>query len=140
MSNYDSLWTTPKTDWVKTDYFTATDCTRISSNLIFLYYLGKSLFGDFDLVANLSSTWHDSDFIYADDINGIEANFDVINQHTMNKNYGKSPHYHANGSFIDYVELNRLESAMLDLYEELTNYSGDRRMFVWNFGVPEGME
>lgn len=36
---------------------------------------------------------------------------------------------------MDYTELNRLESAILDLYDKLTNQYESRRMFQWNFGI-----
>jgi hypothetical protein len=39
---------------------------------------------------------------------------------------------------MDFEELNRLESAILDLYNRLTNQSEGRRMLTWSFGTKEG--
>jgi hypothetical protein len=39
---------------------------------------------------------------------------------------------------MDFAELNRLERAILDLYDRLTNESEGRRMFTWNFGMRGG--
>ena len=52
--------------------------------------------------------------------------------------YGVTPSYIANGLTMDFIELNRLEGAMLDLYDRLTNESEGRRMFIWNFGMKGG--
>ena len=46
--------------------------------------------------------------------------------------------YVDNGRTMDFTELNRLESAMLDLYDRLSNESEGRRMFTWNFGMKGG--
>jgi hypothetical protein len=40
---------------------------------------------------------------------------------------------------MDYVELNRLESAILDLYNRLNNQADGRRNFTWNFGMKGGI-
>ena len=37
-----------------------------------------------------------------------------------------------------FAELNRLEGAILDLYDKLTNEMYGRRMFTWNFGMKGG--
>lgn len=39
---------------------------------------------------------------------------------------------------MDFRELNRLEGAILDLYDRLTNEFEGRRMFKWNFGMKGG--
>ena len=78
------------------------------------------------------------DFVYADEINQIEDNFKRIAQFTFNRNYGSCPVYHDNDSFIDFRELNRLESAILDMYDRLTNQYNGRRTFTWAFGTKGG--
>ena len=42
------------------------------------------------------------------------------------------------GNTMDFAELHRLASAILDLYDRLTNESEGRRMFTWNFGMRGG--
>ena len=46
--------------------------------------------------------------------------------------------YHDNDSFIDFRELNRLESAILDMYDRLNNQYNGRRTFTWAFGTKGG--
>ena len=79
-----------------------------------------------------------SQYPYADEINNLESNLNTINSHTINRPYGSSPVYYDNAAFVNFDELNRLESAILDLYNRLTNQSEGRRMFTWNFGMKGG--
>ena len=45
---------------------------------------------------------------------------------------------HIYGNVMDFYELNRLEGAILDLYDRLPNEFEGRRMFTWNFGMKGG--
>ena len=139
-------WTTPKTDWhggldaeglYEGDRFNATDFNRIKNNLAYLRELAITLYEEFSIVS-LGNDRTPADYFYADEINQLEANLVTINQNTINRSYGTAPTYVENGNTMDYTELNRLESAMLDLYNRLTNQSEGRRMFTWNFGMKGG--
>ena len=79
------------------------------------------------------------EYFYADEIMDLEQNLITIVENTKKKSYGTSPTYVANGLIMDYAELNRLESAILDLYDKLTNQSEGRRCFIWNFGKRGGI-
>ena len=81
----------------------------------------------------------EKDYFYADEINQLEANLNTINNNTLKLSYGTAPTYVENGNTMDFSELNRLEGAILDLYDKLTNQSEGRRMFQWNFGIKEGL-
>lgn len=139
-------WQTPKTDWygeevdgVYTgDRFNATDYNRIKNNLIFLRELAITMYEPFTIetVSNDKTT---ADFFYAEEINTMERNLDTINTNTINRDYGSRVTYIGNGNTPVYTELNRLESAILDLYDRLTNQSEGRRMFEWNFGMKGGI-
>lgn len=140
-------WKTPKTDWFGTtnsdgvydgDRFNAEDFNRIKNNLEYLRELSVKLYKTFDIVS-LGQDRIYSDYFYADEINQIEENLNIINSKTLNRNYGSSPIYFENGHTMDFTELNRLESAILDLYERLTNELEGRRMFTWNFGMKGGL-
>lgn len=139
-------WTTPKTDWhggldaeglYEGDRFNATDFNRIKNNLAYLRDLAITLYEEFSIVS-LGNDRTPADYFYADEINQLEANLVTINQNTLKKSYGTAPTYVENGNTMDYTELNRLESATLDLYNRLTNQSEGRRMFTWNFGMKGG--
>lgn len=140
-------WTTPKTNWNGDsaadgtyigDRFNAVDFNRIKNNLDYLRELAIKMYDEFDIQA-LGSDRTPADYFYADEINQLEENLNTINWNTLRRSYGTAPIYVDNGNTMDFVELNRLESAMLDLYDRLTNQSEGRRMFQWNFGIKEGL-
>lgn len=138
-------WTTPKTDWygitvdgVYTgDRFNATDFNRIKNNLAYLRDLAVTMYGDF-AISPVSADKTTADYFYAEEINKMEQNLVTINSKTLKQAYGTAPTYSDNGKTMDYTELNRLEGAILDLYDKLTNQSNGRRMFEFNFGIKGG--
>lgn len=136
-------WETPKTNWQGYvdnngnyigDRFNAGDFNRIKNNLEYLRDLAIKLYDSFSIVS-LGADKTPADYFYADEINALEENLDTINKNTLNMSYGTSPVYNDNGNTMDFIELNRLEGAILDLYDKLTNKSNGRRMFTWNFGM-----
>lgn len=140
------MWTTPKVDWSGEtidgaylgDRFNAADFNRIKNNLEHLRELAVQMYKDFT-IQSLGGDRTPRDYFYADEINRLEENLATINRNTMNRSYGDSPIYTDNGNTMDFTELNRLEGAILDLYDRLKNQSEGRRMFAWNFGIKEGL-
>lgn len=139
-------WETPKTDWYgaevdgsyKGDRFNASDYNRIKNNLIYLRDLAITMYKEFS-ISTIGNDKTTADFFYADEINLMEDNLETINKNTLNRSYGTKVTFVANGNTPVYTELNRLESAILDLYDRLTNQSEGRRMFEWNFGMKGGL-
>lgn len=139
-------WQTPKTDWYGEviegvyvgDRFNAVDYNRIKNNLIYLRDLAITVYESFNIetVSNDKTT---ADFFYADEINAMERNLDTINNNTLKRNYGTRVTFSANGNTPVYTELNRLESAILDLYDRLNNQSEGRRTLTFNFGMKGGL-
>ncbi len=141
------MWQTPKTNWYGAvdangvysgDRFNAVDFNRIKNNLQYVRDLAITLYKEFDIVS-LGDDRTEKDYFYADEINQLEANLNTINNNTLKLSYGTAPTYVENGNTMDFAELNRLEGAILDLYDKLTNQSEGRRMFQWNFGIKEGL-
>jgi len=139
-------WTTPKTDWhgstdadgVYTgDRFNAEDFNRIKNNLQYLRDMAIKLYKEFT-ITSLGDDRSQGDYFYADEINQLETNLSTINANTLNRSYGTAPTYMDNGNTMDYKELNRLEGAILSLYDNITNALSGRRMFTWNFGMRGG--
>lgn len=139
-------WSTPKTDWFGStdadgvytgDRFNASDFNRIKNNLEHLHMMAIDLYEAF-AIHMLGLDRAPVDYFYADEINKLEQNLELINAHTFKRNYGKPLTYYDNGNTMDFAELNRLESATLDLYDKLTNQFNGRRMFTWNFGMKGG--
>lgn len=140
------MWQTPKTDWHGTvdteghyigDRFNAVDFNRIKNNLDYLREMAIKLYKEFSIVS-LGADRTPQDYFYADEINQLEANLNTINANTFKVSYGSTPTYVDNGNTMDFAELNRLESATLDLYDKLKNQTDGRRMFTWNFGMKGG--
>ena len=140
-------WSTPKTNWwgrvneegvYSGDRFNAEDFNRIKNNLDYLRNLAIKMYEEFSLVS-LGQDRVAGDYFYADEINQLEENLDTLNENTLQRNYGSAPVYFENGNTMDFTELNRLESAILDLYDRLNNQSEGRRMFTWNFGMKGGL-
>lgn len=139
-------WSTPKTDWNGEtvdgvyigDRFNAVDFNRIKNNLEYLRELAIKMYEEFS-IQSLGSDRTPKDFFYADEINALEDNLKTINNNSLKRSYGNVPVYVDNGNTMDFKELNRLESAILDLYEKLTNEYEGRRMFAWNFGMKGGL-
>lgn len=139
-------WSTPKTDWNGEtvdgvyigDRFNAVDFNRIKNNLEYLRELAIKMYEEFS-IQSLGSDRTPKDFFYADEINALEDNLKTINNNSLKRSYGNVPVYVDNGNTMDFKELNRLESAILDLYEKLTNEYEGRRMLTWNFGMKGGL-
>ena len=138
-------WQTPKTDWhgstnsegVYTgDRFNASDFNRIKNNLTFLRDMAIKLYKEFSLVS-LGDDRVPGDYFYADEINAMEVNLVTINTNSLKRSYGTAPTYTANGNTMDFKELNRLEGAMLDLYNRLLNQFSGRRTLQFSFGAKE---
>lgn len=140
------MWETPKTDWhyeldseglYVGDRFNATDFNRIKNNLEYLRELAIKMYDDFTIYA-LGTDRTPNDYFYADEINQLEENLNTVNQKSIKGAYGNAPSYTANGNIMDFTELNRLEGAIFDLYDKLSNQNDGRRTFTWNFGMKGG--
>ena len=117
-------WITPKTDWSAIDSvdnrFDATDYNRIKNNLDYLVEQAESLkfhVAAEDMGADKS---YSSPGFYADEFNLFGTNLAAINAGTYDLNIGAAVTYYANGKFIGYADLNRIESACLLLHNALT--------------------
>lgn len=139
------MWTTPKTDWYgvfedgvyKGDRFNAVDFNRIKNNLEHLRDLAQTMYEEFS-IHSLGQDRTPKVFFQLIDFIGVEEILVTITSNTIKRSYGSAPVYADNGNTMDFEELNRLESAILDLYNRLTNQSEGRRMLTWNFGAKEG--
>jgi hypothetical protein len=142
----DVAWVTPKTDWhggttngvYSGDYFNASDFNRIKNNLEHLREMSVKMYDEYS-IGVLGSDRNVGDYFYADEINTLEQNLTTINDHTLKRSYGVAPIFTENGNTVDYTELNRIETASLDLYNTLMNQHDGRRMLTWNFGMKEGL-
>lgn len=138
-------WTTPKTDWSATsvdgvytgDYFDVYDFNRLVGNLQVLTGLAEQLFM-MTFSGNLPDEKARNEYPYASDLNAIENRLHEINDQTIALSIGQKRTFTNNGVFINAAELNRIESAMLRLYEPLLDMVGGRRMLSFRLGTLAG--
>lgn len=108
---------TPKTNWIKTDRFNINDYNRIKNNLNYLGIIGNDLFSAFSLndmgadKTEYIKYWKPSEF------NLFEENLDIIVRNFPKYDAGVRKTFFENAPFIDYKELNRIESAILYFYK-----------------------
>jgi len=125
-------WQTPKTTWQPTDYINYEDYNRIQSNL-------KHIADEFRLLIQSYTQQDEDDLPYSEKWNIAENNLEQINQLTYDFSIGEKKQFRANAKYIDYLELNRLESAIakihyvyinqLELSRHLSFRLGNTRMF-----------
>lgn len=139
-------WETPKTDWYgytdpdgtyTGDRFNATDFNRIKNNIAHLREMAIGLHKGFSIVS-LGGDRTVRDYFYADEINQLEENLNTVNMSTLRIDYGGIPEFEPNGYTMGFSDLNRLEGAILDLYNRFLNEYAGRRTFTWNFGMKGG--
>lgn len=130
------MWQQPKINWAAEDSVGCDDYNRIKGNLIFLRDFASTLYTDFEL-EEMGEDKGEEDYPYADEFNLIEENLHAIINSTWGADYGESTKFYENGAFIDFNELNRIESATLDLYNQLTNQYEGRRMLTFMLGKRE---
>ena len=120
-------WITPKTNWVSTDWFNASDYNRIRGNILFLSDLCSQLFAT-KFSTSIGSAKSVTDRIYADEFNSLEVRLREINAYSVHvKEYDTAKIFYDNGKGIDSDELNRIESVALGLYTALNFVSGGRK-------------
>lgn len=130
-----SIWHTPKTDWKPTDRFNFVDYNRIKNNLLWLYDKVTELYSSFEIedmgedITDYLSYWKVQYF------NAWEKNLDIINNHMFTKNYGTAQRFFENGPFIQWTELNRIESAILNMRSILDSQESGLGRFSFRLGT-----
>jgi hypothetical protein len=110
---------TPKTDWAPTDFINYSDYNRIVNNL---YELKDLALAVLNVRAGFITMRTIDSFLAIPTnkmYNNIEYNLSVLNSVTYKFNIGKSVVFQTNSKYIDYTELNRIESAILKIYKTL---------------------
>lgn len=132
-------WKTPKTYWKNTDRFNIVDFNRIKNNLRFLHQKACKLYRNFDIenmgdeVTSYESYWNVAFF------NAFETNVDVINNTIYTKDYGISQSFFENGPFIKWDELNRIESACLEMKDILDRQESGLQRLSFRLGGMKGV-
>ena len=148
------VWITPKTDWSAQysdtglfvgDFFNVTDYNRIKNNLLYLRELATQLIygvpeivvGEDKHLPNNADPDFDNDNFFADEFNLIEDALETLDEAIGWVDFGEKQTFYDNGRFIDAEELNRIESASLELYDLLTNSIAGKHRLAFRLGTRE---
>ena len=91
------------------------DYNRIKNNLTYLYELAQEVYKQFSIVDMGADIEDYTGWFTAASFNNFESNLDTINKNIFTKDYGVSQRFFDNGQFIKWDELNRIESATLQM-------------------------
>lgn len=129
-----SEWVNPKVNWAETDHFNISDYNRIKNNLSYLKERANSIIRPFSIedmgddLTEYTSYWDVNVF------NSFENNLNIVNENAYKRDYGIRQTFYENGVFIKYDELNRIESAMLDIYSWMERQSQAQRRVPFVLG------
>lgn len=129
-------WITPKTNWTPMSYFNIGDYNRIKGNLEHLNSMVNQVYPNMS-IAPMGANKTYSDYIYADEFNLFETNLVLMRNWIVNLGIGNAVIYSDNAPTPNYDELNRIESAMLKMYENLYGeiYGRPMMQFTLNGGL-----
>lgn len=132
-------WIEPKTNWTAKDFFNAEDYNRIIGNIKYLQDFSLKMFKEF-IAADLGEDKNYESFIYAREINNIENNLDALNSATYRLSIGSKTIYSDNGNTPLFGEFNRLETAMLKLYDMMVAHYGSLNRLSITLGGQKGFK
>ena len=131
-------WIEPKTDWVASDFVNSEDYNRIIGNISYLKAKLDALFLSIRKLT-LSEEKAVKSLIYAREINSIEQSLETLNIDTYNFDIGETKEYLPNTRTIDFVELNRIESAIFMLYKQMENHKHNLTRLAFTLGNQKGI-
>lgn len=132
-------WIEPKTDWAENDYFNASDYNRIIGNIA---YLKAYLDGLFASLTNVSLGEEKTylSLIYAREMNDIEQALEKLNSETYRFDIGETQTYRANKPTPLWSEFNRIESAILLLYNTMIVHKKNLPRLAFTLGGQKGVK
>lgn len=131
-------WQEPRV-WAADDRFNISDYNRIKGNLEYLHEKAEELYHTFQ-ISNMGSDKADySAYFYASEFNTFEQNIDTINQNIFSQDFGVRQTFYDNGSFIQWEELNRIEAAILSMYQLLERQETVLRRLSFRLGNMKGV-
>lgn len=120
-------WNKPKTNWVATDKIDSHDYNRIAGNL---EYMAEKL----NIIVEQSQLQGYDSLPYFDKWNLAENNLEIINKLSYDFSIGSKKQFKTGDNYIDYKELNRLESAILRIHNVYMNQQELARHFAFTLG------
>lgn len=135
-------WIEPKTDWDITDYFNINDYGRIVNNIAYLKEYAKTILLNLENVEFSENIVNDktySSMIYASEINAIEDKLEELNLKTYAINIGEKKTYYPNEKTMNYDDLNRIETACLNIFKTISSHINEIQRFPFTLGGQKGI-
>ena len=135
-------WIEPKTDWDITDYFNINDYGRIVNNIAYLKEYAKTILLNLENVEFSENIVNDktySSMIYASEINAIEDKLEELNLKTYAINIGEKKTYYPNKKTMNYDDLNRIETACLNIFKTISSHINEIQRFPFTLGGQKGI-
>ena len=135
-------WIEPKTDWDITDYFNIDDYGRIVNNIAYLKEYAKTILLNLENVEFSENIVNDktySSMIYASEINAIEDKLEELNLKTYAINIGEKKTYYPNEKTMNYDDLNRIETACLNIFKTISSHINEIQRFPFTLGGQKGI-
>jgi hypothetical protein len=133
-------WIEPKTNWNAQDFFNINDYNRIINNVHCLKVLAVEILEGHNTPSNEIVEKNYTSMIYASEINAIENDIDAFNETTYRLGIGDKKTYYPNEKTMDYIELNRIESACLILYNTLVAHKTALPSLEFTLGGQKGID
>lgn len=127
-----------KNEWRYTDYFQHTDYNRIAGNINYLKAYLDTLFAELTNTSTIEEKTAKS-LIYAREINAIETALETLNLETYKFDIGETKEYMANTRTLNFEDLNRIESAIFMLAEQMTNHKENLSRLAFRLGGQKGI-
>lgn len=125
------MWKIPKTNWKASDFFNIEDYNRIKGNLVELSGMLSAIWPSVTLEdMGADKSYQDYSF-YADEINRFERNLSRLRDGSIAIDIGAEKSFRDNQPFIDWMELNRIESACLTLYGNMKGGAEGRKLLAF---------
>ena len=135
-------WIEPKTDWDITDYFNIDDYGRIVNNIAYLKEYAKTILLNLENVEFSENIVNDktySSMIYASEINAIEDKLEELNLKTYAINIGEKKTYYPNEKTMNYDDLNRIETACLNIFKTISSHINEIQRLPFTLGGQKGI-
>lgn len=135
-------WIEPKTDWDITDYFNIDDYGRIVNNIAYLKEYVKTILLNLENVEFSENIVNDktySSMIYASEINAIEDKLEELNLKTYAINIGEKKTYYPNEKTMNYDDLNRIETACLNIFKTISSHINEIQRLPFTLGGQKGI-
>lgn len=133
-------WITPKTDWTAEDRFEKEDYNRIKNNIYYLWERAGTLFPGFQIEAMGNDITSEGEDFNVEYFNAFEKNIDVLNWNTFVQNLGTRQTFYANGVFIKWDELNRIENAAVKIKRVIDARERSAHRLPFRLGAPRDLQ